>query len=143
MAEKYGFAALRHLRVGSRLLEQSEFDDAGYHFGVSGENSLKEALVICGLALKWKDTIKKKDSPMSAHLPKITILIHALRDEIAVSAVGRRGAAISAVVLDDDFPNRFLRWSIDIRYADDECTPVSEEDCRKWELDAPILLKNL
>ena len=75
MAEQYEVAAWRHLGVGEKLLAQQEIDDAGYHFGVSGENSLKAMLQLAGLEAHWLAAgIRLNRTAMRAHFPNIQSL---------------------------------------------------------------------
>lgn len=143
MTERYDVAANRHHRVGDRLLD-GEPDDAAYHYGLVGENALKHGLSSSGIADAWATAgLKVRDSPMRKHLPNLTIAIQAFSSEIPLYAHGRIGAQIQAVVNDPAFADRFQGWSIDIRYADDQCTPVTQNDCERWARDADYLLRTL
>ena len=149
MAERHDVAAWRHLRVGELLVGLGEFDDAGYHFGVSGENSIKFALwasgvrsawIVTGAALGRSLAASLGGTPCRGHFPTLHQLVHDARADIAANAVGRYAAPIAAALLSSTFPSRFAGWNIDIRYADPAYTPVAEALCTAWRNDAEDLL---
>lgn len=144
MTEQYDVAAGRHHRVAEHLAANGEIDDASYHYGLVGENALKHALRKSGVAAAWKVAGKKpKNTPMGKHWPPLTAEIQKFISDIHVHAVGRIGAELQAVVGDPAFAGLFHGWSIDIRYADDQCTPVRSADCHRWALDADLVLRRL
>ena len=144
MTERYSVAAERHHRVAVRLEADGETDDAAYHYGLVGENALKYGLFKSGVAQAWDSGgIKRTNTPMGKHFPKLTPIIRDLIADIRLFASGRIGAQIQSVVDDSAFAGRFQGWSIDIRYADDQCTPVDPADCARWAQDAELFLWRL
>lgn len=144
MTEQYDVAAARHHRVAEHLAANGEIDDAAYHYGLVGENALKHALRRSGVAAVWGAAGKKpRNTPMGKHLPPLTAEIQAFIGDIHLYAAGRIGAALQAVVSDPAFANRFQGWSLHIRYADNQCTPVDPIDCQRWALDSDLVLRRL
>jgi hypothetical protein len=144
MTERFDVAANRHHRVGDRLAADGETDDAAYHYGLVGENALKHGLSSSGVAAALDAAkVKRKVSPMWKHFPKLTSAIETFSGYVPLYALGRIGAQMQAVVGDPAFATRFQGWSIDIRYADDQCTPVAPNDCERWARDADDLLRTL
>ncbi|WP_295437712.1 hypothetical protein [uncultured Thiodictyon sp.] len=144
MTEQYDVAAARHHRVAEHLEMNGEIDDAAYHYGLVGENALKYALCKSGVAGVWNGArMKPRNTPMGKHLPSLTSAIQGFITDIQLHAVGRVGAELQAVVGDPAFVSRFQGWSLDIRYADHTCTPVSLVDCQRWSLDADLVLRRL
>lgn len=152
MAEQYDVAAWRHHRVGEMLENGAELDDAGYHFGVCGENAVKYALWASGVQAAWirigagqgksvRDSLT--GTPMRGHFPTLTTLVQQTRSNIAVHATGRFSGPVAAIVLSPNFIQRFAGWSIDIRYADTQHTPVSSQTCTAWHADADDLVLSL
>ena len=145
MAEQFDIAAWRHHRVAETLEILAELDDAGYHFGVCGENAVKYALWAAGVQAAWiragaavgkSPAQSLKRTPMRGHFPTLKSLINKTRAEISIYATGRHAAPIAAMVLDPSFAGRFADWHIDIRYADAAHTPVSALKCATWHRDA-------
>lgn len=131
MTEQYATAAQRHLRVGGKLLQQDELDDAGYHFGIAGECALKEGLRNAGVTLRkhfpeLRDDAKRKIKEMTSGF-----------------AFGRTSSPLHAIVGSPQFENIFERWKIEIRYADARCTPVTRDDCVLWQGHAEDLVLRL
>jgi hypothetical protein len=144
MTEQYDVAAERHHRVAVHLHTVGELDDAAYHYGLVGENGLKDALHRSGVVGTWQRTgIKPRKSPMGQHFPKLHPQIQLFISDIRLHASGRVGAALYAVVSNPAFANLFQGWSIDIRYADTLCTPVNPADCQRWARDADLVLRRL
>ncbi len=152
MAEQYGVAALRHQRVAGSLELGAELDDAGYHFGVCGENALKYALWASGVESAWicigatrgmSARASLRTTPMRGHFPTLATLVQQTQAEIALYATGRFSGPISAVVLSPSFSRRFSGWNINIRYADNQYTPVSSQTCAAWHADADDLVFSL
>lgn len=152
MVERYGRAAEQHIDAGDRLRLHNMLDDAGYHFGVSGENSVKYALEVSGMQSKWVQDgaargLSRNESlmgtPMRGHFPRLKDLIVRVRSEIAINATGRHAAPILAKVLSTSFDSVFSGWDIQIRYADTTCTPISPADCTRWKADAEDLFSSL
>jgi hypothetical protein len=144
MTEQYDIAAGRHHRVAEHLAARGEIDDAAYHYGLVGENALKHALRKSGVATAWDLAGKKpKTTPMGKHLPPLTAEIQTFMHDIHLHAFGRIGGRLQAVVHDPNFVGLFQGWSIDIRYADNQCTPVDPGDCQRWGQDADLILRRL
>ncbi len=141
MPERFELAAARHLRVGTVLFSANEIDDAAYHFGVGGENAIKHALRSCGLEAVWAAQGKSPhETPMRKHFPNLTNLVLSAQNDIALNATGRLAQAVQQEVIGGNFGQRYGGWSIDIRYADDAKTPVSNLDCTKWKSDTEELV---
>jgi hypothetical protein len=132
MAEQYDVAAGRHLQVGRNLLQHKDFDNAGYHLGVSGECALKYGLLKAGTSIP-----RKHFRSLAGEAAK------EVASRSAAFATGRISAPIVAIVSDPSFPQRFRGWSINIRYADTSCTPVTRADCDRWCKDASELVARL
>jgi hypothetical protein len=144
MTEQHDIAAERHHRVAVRLEGAGERDDAAYHYGLVGENGLKDALHRSGVVGYWnKAGVKKRKTPMQEHFPNIQTLIHSCIGDIHLFASGRVGARLCGMVSDPAFANLFQGWSIAIRYADTRCTPVTPADCQHWAQDADLVLRRL
>jgi hypothetical protein len=128
MAERYDVAAKRHFDVADLLEKQGELDDAGYHYGLVGENALKHALRVC-----LSKSVKGRDG----HFPDLKAAIIGFQGDIAVFASGSGiGKYLYELINDPTFAARFGGWNIDIRYADDRRTPVAQADCARWGNDA-------
>jgi hypothetical protein len=149
MAEQFDIAAWRHHRVGESLEAIGELDDAGYHFGVCGENAVKYALWASGVRAAWlsagaatgkSPSQSLKGTPMRGHFPTLTSLVRKVQTEIAVHATGRHAGPIMATLLNPSFSSRFAGWDIDIRYADPHYTPVTPATCSSWHGDADDLV---
>jgi hypothetical protein len=144
VVEQYDRAAVRHYQVADLLEREGETDDAAYHYGLVGENALKHALVQAGVWAAWQLAGQKRgNTPMGKHLPNLTNSLQHVIGDIQRNASGRHGAALNAVVSDPTFAGRFQGWCIDIRYADDGCTPVAKADCQRWANDADHLFNTL
>ena len=141
MPEQYDVAAWRHLATAGKLFSSSDFDDAGYHYGVCGENILKAALLNAGLK-SHLEPLKKKD-PMWAHLPKIKNLVIEAQAVIVAHAAGRLAAPLASTISKANFLNLFDGWTIDIRYADTAVCPVSSPIAQQWKDDAEFLAWDL
>src|SRR4051794_13118464 len=103
MAEQFDIAAWRHHRVGETLEVMGELDDAGYHFGVCGENALKYALWASGVYAAWitagaaigkSPSESLRGTPMRSHFPSVATLVRKAQTEIAVHATGRYAGPI-------------------------------------------------
>lgn len=152
MTEQYDIAAKRHRDVGEKLQTGRDLDDAGYHFGVSGENSVKYALEASGVVSAWlaigaaqgrTPRASLSNTPMREHFPSLKQFVMRTQSEISTYATGRLGMPISSYILDPSFANRFDNWDINIRYADTNCTPVTAAACADWHSDADDLFLNL
>lgn len=133
MAERYDVAAKRHFDVADLLEKRGELDDAGYHYGLVGENALKHALRVC-----LSKSVKGRDG----HFPNLTAAISVFQTDIAAFASGSGiGRHLYQLTNDPTFAGRFGDWKIDIRYADDQCTPVSPADCARWGGDAEDFMR--
>ena len=131
------------------LLEHGEVDDAAYHFGICGENAVKQMLRLAGVEAAWitagaanGKTPRQAlaNTPMRGHFPSLVNLVQAAQQDIALYATGRYSAHISSLVLSSSFKFRFAGWEINIRYADSVCTPVTQQDCSAWNADADDLV---
>ena len=131
MPEQFHVAAVRHLKVGETLHKNGHLDDAGYHFGVSGECALKYGILEAGLHVPKK------------HFPSLAAAAKDIVSKVSACGTGRTSAAIFEVVNDPTFSQRFRGWSIDIRYAVSSCTPVQQADCDRWCKDASELVARL
>jgi|HubBroStandDraft_4_1064222.scaffolds.fasta_scaffold487716_2 hypothetical protein len=149
MAEQFDIAAWRHHRVGESLEVMGELDDAGYHFGVCGENAVKYALWASGVHAAWISAgaaIGKSRSrslqgtPMRGHFPSLVSFVRKAQTEIAVHATGRYAGAVMSTLLAPSFSSRFAGWDINIRYADPRYTPVTPATCTSWHVDADDLV---
>jgi len=104
MTERYSVAAERHHRVAVRLEADGEIDDAAYHYGLVGENALKYGLLKSGVVPAWDaGGIKRTNTPMGKHFPKLTPIIRDFIADIRLFASGRIGAQIQSVVDDPAF----------------------------------------
>ena len=112
--------------------KNGHLDDAGYHFGVSGECALK-----CGM-LKARINFPRNHFPSLTKATKKTVTA-----TVSAFATGRGSAAIFEIVNDPTFSQRFKGWSINIRYAARDCTPVQRADCDRWCKDASELVARL
>ncbi|MGQ9367003.1 hypothetical protein [Azospirillum sp. ST 5-10] len=144
MTERYDMAADRHLRVAERLERDNEIDDAAYHYGLVGENALKHALRASGVEAAWNSAgTNPFKTPMKRHFPALSPDILQCANDIRAYAAGRIGGALHSAVVEPSFLQRFRSWTMDIRYADDACTPVSTVDCRRWGEDAEHFMLKL
>jgi hypothetical protein len=144
MTEQYQVAAWRHHETAEALQGRGFLDDAGYHYGVSGENSVKYALQASGVEAGWLHVnVNLLGTPMRAHFPKIQTLCDQAKAHIAMYATGRLAGAISNKISDISFSGKFVGWNINIRYADTDFTPVDPAVCSGWESDSLDLLLNL
>ncbi|WP_141456311.1 hypothetical protein [Pseudoxanthomonas sp. z9] len=141
MAEKYDVAAKRHLETATTLLDETKLDDAGYHYGISGETAIKFALTQAGLSRQL--VALNRNNPLRAHLPSIKQLIKSAEILISTHARGRMSSPIAAVLLDASLQTRFAGWDINIRYADERHCPLREEQVLEWRNDAEYLVQNL
>lgn len=144
MTERYDMAAERHQRVGARLEQLGETDDAAYHYGLVGENALKHALRHSGVEAAWTTAgLTRYNTPMGKHFPKLTSEFAGFSSDITLYATGPTGAKLASLINDPSFMDHFSHWSIDIRYADDQHTPVAPQICRQWGDDADDFLLKL
>lgn len=133
MPERYDVAAVRHLAVGEVLENRGDLDDAGYHYGLVGENAVKHALRASGVEQVWLTArLRRNRTPMGRHVPGMHAALVDFQHDIEKHATGRLGGVLKTAVSDPTFAARLDGWSINIRYADDGCTPVNEADCRRW-----------
>lgn len=137
MAERYLEAAWRHLGVGEKLQRSGDIDDAGYHFGVSGENSLKALLQISGVQAAWAGAgVQPRATPMRGHFPDLHDSVQQAQAEISLYANGRLAGHVASLLLSPGFAGRFIGWHINIRYADTDHTPVTAANAQRWREDA-------
>lgn len=141
MNERYDVAAGRHQRVAEHLEGKGEFDDAGYHYGVAGENAVKNALRDSGVEAAWTKACRRlRETPMGRHFPTLQDKVKDVQTEIQAFACGRLATSIQKEILGPDFPSRYQGWNLDIRYADRRYTPVDPKDCARWAQDTAELL---
>ncbi len=135
MPERFADAALRHLETAEVLENEGRRDDAAYHYGLVGETAIKAAVVaaVGSLPGTLKRHINESRRP-------------SLQDEVARSAVvvaclasGRQGGALLSDINNGRLGRRFTDWTLNIRYADDDCCPVSESSLAVWKADAVAL----
>jgi hypothetical protein len=144
LAECYDQAAVRHFDVAELLKRHSKLDDAGYHFGICAETSIKHGLREAGLEARWlANNVDLRQTPMRGHWNALARKIIALQSEINQYAQGRRAALLIKHALDPALSTHFNSWSIDIRYADPNHTPVMAADVVSWEAKALDLLCDL
>jgi hypothetical protein len=144
MTEQYEIAALRHFDVAELLLAQLHLDDAGYHFGIAGENALKHALQSAGMEQFWQNNgVGPNKTPMRKHYPHLEPSVVAEEQMILAHAQGRLASPLAQLISAPNHGSRFNNWSIDIRYADTICTPVPAASCAQWQEDAADMLLRL
>jgi hypothetical protein len=142
MPEQYQVAAYRHFETAELLAEHGKIDDAAYHLGISGENSIKYAMQDCGLEAHWNSArIPKNSQPMRGHWGKLQAKINNELAIINLYATGRRSASLRNIV-NNGVGSKFNGWNIDIRYADSGLVPVSQADHDQWHNDAEEFLIN-
>lgn len=142
MVERYGVAAIRHLASGDLLLGNGKNDDAGYHYGVSGENVLKHALLEAGLKPLFQ-SLDRAANPLGKHYPQLGQTVSAAALAIKGTATGRHAAPLTKVIDAAGFNSLFDGWKIEIRYHDSSCCPVPEAKANQWKADAEHLVLEL
>jgi hypothetical protein len=131
MPEQFDIAARRHLDTAELLEREGMLDDAGYHYGLAGENAVKQSVVAACGALP-RDLRKHFDTPLTK----------AVLNSLQVSAVlanGRLGGGLVSDIRAGAFESRFNQWNIRIRYADSNF-PVDSRRVAAWKADAVALL---
>ncbi|MCJ2065051.1 hypothetical protein MKK63_20390 [Methylobacterium sp. J-088] len=155
MTEQYDLAAWRHQGTADHLLNNSEFDDAGYHYGIVGENALKHAMRISGIEAHFLANPPRgrngrrqsgdplRGTPLRGHFPSLQTLAQRAQQVVSLYATGRVATSLQTEIGSANFSMRFQNWNIDIRYASTTCTPVSETACNAWKKDAEDLILSL
>ncbi|MCB4802629.1 hypothetical protein QO001_002181 [Methylobacterium brachiatum] len=155
MSEQYDLAAWRHQGTADHLLKNSEFDDAGYHYGIVGENALKHAMRSSGIEAYFlanppqqrngrrRSGDPLRGTPLRGHFPSLQALAIQAQQVVSLYATGRVAAALQTEIGSAAFNTRFQSWSIDIRYASTTCTPVTQAVCDTWKKDAEDLILRL
>jgi hypothetical protein len=126
VAEQFDVAAVRHFESGEYLEAGGHLDDAGYHYGISAENAVKNALRQAGL------------SPIRGHWADLQGKIHKAQPKIDLFAAGRRAGPLRRLAARS--PGYFARWHINIRYADPRFVPVSAASLAAWKAEAANFL---
>lgn len=142
MTEQYETAAWRHLSTADKLLSTGDYDDAGYHFGMCAENSIKHALSAAGVS-PYLYGLPYSQNPMRAHIPGIQQMLVNASALVATHASGRLSAPLVTLTSSAGITSLFAGWSINIRYADNDFCPVSETLSRQWKADAESLAWDL
>ena len=132
MAERFDVAARRHLDTAELLEGEGMLDDAGYHYGLVGENAVKQSVVmVCG------------SLPADLRKHFSGDLIAAIQGSVLVAGLltnGRLGGGLARDLHSGKFTGRFDKWGIHIRYADSHY-PVTAKLVRTWKADAVALLR--
>lgn len=132
MAEQFALAALRHLQTAELLESSGRTDDAAYHYGLAGENAVKQTLVSSGIAA----------IPLPHHLRKhFDTQLHTAIANAAAAITALASGRLAADVQSGIFNQRFVGWSITIRYADTDY-PVTAQNLAAWKADAVHLVNN-
>ncbi len=133
MPEQFDVAARRHLDTAEILEAEGRLDDAGYHYGLAGENAVKQSIVAaCGPLTKEMRLFVHFDTALKAAIPKWL-------EVSGVLASGRLGGGLAADMKAGTFDSRFDGWNINIRYADTHF-PVDPSRVAAWKADAVVLL---
>jgi hypothetical protein len=131
MPEQFDIAARRHLDTAESLEIEGRLDDAGYHYGLAGENAVKQSIVTaCGSlpkALRKHFDVGLRDA------------IQASQEVLGLLANGRLGGGLAADLQTGNIMFRFDKWDIRIRYADTDY-PVDPGRVASWKADAIALL---
>jgi hypothetical protein len=152
MTEQYDVAAWRHLNAAGELERACQYDDAAYHFGLAGENAIKQILRASLVEAAWlaigrahgqQSRRALANTPMRGHIPTLQNLVTASRPAILAFAVGRHAGLARTELFGPGFLTMLRGWSIDIRYADTDYTPVAPATCRRWGRDAADLVLKL
>lgn len=131
MPEQFDIAARRHFATAETLEAEGRLDDAGYHYGLAGENAVKQSCIAaCG--------------PLTKDLKQHFVggLRQAIQLSQAVSGVlatGRLCGGLAADLRANTFASRFDGWDIQIRYAHTDF-PVDSARVATWKADAIALL---
>ena len=131
MPEQYDVAARRHLDTAESLEIGGRLEDAGYHYGLAGENAVKQSIVAaCG------------NLPKALHRHFDVALRDAIQSSqqvLSLLANGRLGGGLARDLQAGNFTFRFDKWDIKIRYADSDW-PVDPGRVAAWKADAIALL---
>lgn len=139
MVEKFGDAALRHLGTAEVLEDEGRIDDAAYHYGLVGETALKAAVesAIAPLPKQLLKHINQRDNNGNDVSLQTSIVNYARSAKLLAN--GRLGGALLSDLTHTLLNLRFTGWSLNIRYADSDCCPVSDGDLAVWKADAIAL----
>ncbi|MGB8840364.1 MAG: hypothetical protein WCC64_04775 [Aliidongia sp.] len=144
MAERFADAALRHLETAGVLEEEGRVDDSAYHYGLVGEMALKAALekvLPKPLPQHLRRHINQQPkSPPHNRQPKS--LQQQIAGDVSIMQMmrnGRLGGALGVELSQGFLDHRFVDWSLDIRYADDDHCPVKMTNLAVWKVDAIAL----
>lgn len=135
MAEQFDVAALRHLQSAARLEEAGQLDDAGYHYGIAGETAVKQSVVKAIGHLPKK--LRKHINERGTTLQEAVKLYYQFN---LVMSNGRLGGALARELANDTLVNRFVNWSLNIRYADTDHCPINQNNLMQWKSDAITLI---
>lgn len=141
MTERYADAALRHLGTAEVLENEERWDDAAYHYGLVGEMSLKAA-VIAAISYLPQEMWSHINQARRRQQDTLQNEISRSRPLLALLTDGRLGGALGSELTQGLLRNRFQGWSINIRYHDDRCCPVSSANLQRWKADATALYNN-
>lgn len=136
--EQFDVAAARHLVTADTLEQTGRNDDAAYHYGLVGETSIKAAVVrmIGGQSLP---RMLREHLQASAQAPRsLQSLVLQWYQNAAPLASGRVGGAVLSDITSQAISQRFVGWSVSIRYADTRY-PVTQAHLAQWEQDAVYL----
>lgn len=101
MPEQFDVAARRHLDTADILEAEGRLDDAGYHYGLVGENAVKQSIVaVCGPLTKKMGLFVHFDTALKA-------AIEQSQDVLGVLASGRLGGGLAAEMSAGTFASRF------------------------------------
>jgi hypothetical protein len=102
-------------------------DDAGYHFGLVGENAVKYAVVTaCGFL----------PGSLKQHFARPLLDAIARSQDVATVLMnGRLSVVLAQDIQNGSFNHRFAKWNIAIRYADSS-HPVTTALVSSWRADA-------
>jgi len=133
MAERFDVAARRHLDTAELLEREGMIEDAGYHYGLVGENAVKQSIVMaCGggplSRVFWKHFGSGLHEALQTDLDAAVLL-----------ANGRLGGGLALDRIAGQFGSRFRYWHVNIRYAD-TAFPVQSTQIAAWKADAVALL---
>jgi len=133
MPEQFDVAARRHLDTAELLEAEGRLEDAGYHYGLVGENAVKQSIVAaCGPLTKRMGLFAHFDTPLKT-------AIQQSEDVSGVLASGRLSGGLAIEIAAGTFASRFDGWNINIRYADTDF-PVDSRRVATWKADAIALL---
>jgi hypothetical protein len=137
MVERFADAALRHLGTAEVLEQEGRVDDSAYHYGLVGEMALKAAVekALTTLPKDLRFHINDKKKSLQQEIAKYHSIAQMMKN-------GRLGGALRTELDQGFLDHRFVDWSIDIRYADDNHCPVKMTNLTVWKADAIALYNN-